>query len=173
MTFRPGLDAAPRGGPTTKSGGSVRRSTRCWRGSSTRRRRCCAPRSWGRRSRCRASRARHPQSALVDEDADPAAGRVPRRERQSRAEMLDAVLRDIGQVETVIAALLELARPGELRRQPTAMDSSPRDAQQVDRNSRTARSRSSPTWMACRPPPSTPIVSVRPCLTSSTTPPTP
>jgi signal transduction histidine kinase len=49
---------------------------------------------------------------------------VGRRDTDAQsAEMLDAVLRDIGQVETVIAGLLELARPGELRRQPTRLDS--------------------------------------------------
>jgi signal transduction histidine kinase len=37
-------------------------------------------------------------------------------------EMMDAVLRDISQVETVITDLLELARPGELHLRPTRLD---------------------------------------------------
>ncbi len=39
-----------------------------------------------------------------------------------RREIIDAVLRDISQVETVITDLLELARPGELNRHPTRLD---------------------------------------------------
>jgi signal transduction histidine kinase len=36
--------------------------------------------------------------------------------------MLDAVLRDIQQLESVVRDLIELARPGELDREPTSMD---------------------------------------------------
>ncbi len=46
------------------------------------------------------------------------------------AAMLDAVLRDISQVETVITDLLELARPGELNRQPTRLDTVVREVLQ-------------------------------------------
>lgn len=45
-------------------------------------------------------------------------------------EMLDAVLRDISQVETVITDLLELARPGELNRHPTRLDTLVREVLQ-------------------------------------------
>jgi signal transduction histidine kinase len=40
---------------------------------------------------------------------------------QSR-KLLDAVLRDIQQLESVVRDLIELARPGELQRRPTAID---------------------------------------------------
>ncbi len=39
-----------------------------------------------------------------------------------RQEIISAVLRDISQVETVITDLLELAKPGELNRQPVRLD---------------------------------------------------
>ena len=41
---------------------------------------------------------------------------------QVRDEIITAVLRDISQVETVITDLLELAKPGELNRQPVRLD---------------------------------------------------
>jgi signal transduction histidine kinase len=43
---------------------------------------------------------------------------------------LDAVLHDIDQVESVIRDLLELARPGELKREPTSVNAVLRDALQ-------------------------------------------
>jgi signal transduction histidine kinase len=46
------------------------------------------------------------------------------------AEMLDAVLRDIAQVETVITDLLELARPSQLTLRPTRIETVVRDVLQ-------------------------------------------
>ncbi len=47
-----------------------------------------------------------------------------------RQEIISAVLRDISQVETVIIDLLELAKPGELNRQPVRLDALVRDVLQ-------------------------------------------
>ena len=66
----------------------------------------------------RARRARHPQSARLDEDQ-----RADARSRRSRAmprtpRSSTRCCYDISQVESVIRDLIELARPGELRRVP-------------------------------------------------------
>lgn len=49
---------------------------------------------------------------------------------QVRREIIDAVLRDISQVETVITDLIELARPGELNRQPVCLEALVREVLQ-------------------------------------------
>ena len=49
---------------------------------------------------------------------------------QVRDEIITAVLRDISQVETVITDLLELAKPGELNRQPVRLDALVREVLQ-------------------------------------------
>ncbi len=63
------------------------------------------------------------QTQLLRSALHPGARAAGRRDVDLKSgEMLDGVLRDISQVETVISDLLELARPGVLKKHPVRLD---------------------------------------------------